>query len=65
MDQASTDLPVHMEGVVCNGTEKSLGDCQFNDLAGIALHNSDVYIVCLPGPQNNYSGRNVQCCFAS
>lgn len=55
-DLAGPNLPVHMEGVVCNGTERSLGDCRFNVVTDSVFHGSDVYIVCLPGPEN-YSGK--------
>ena len=51
VDQAGSNVPIHMEGVTCDGTETSLGDCQFSDVSDTNFHGNDVYIVCLP-PQN-------------
>ena len=51
MDKAGSNVPVHMEGVACDGTETSLGDCRFSDVSDTNFHGNDVYIVCLP-PQN-------------
>lgn len=48
-------IPVHLRDVVCDGTERSLSECQFNN-ADDSTHNTDVHIVCLPGSEN-YSGK--------
>lgn len=52
---ADLDTPVHYADVKCRGTESSLRECPSEALASNTSHDSDVYIVCLPGTES-YSG---------
>ena len=50
--------PIHLDSVVCSGTEYNLTDCQTGNKTRHSSHSQDVGVKCQTSNQHSY---NIQC----